>query len=393
MFLLQISTSALADCLQAVSKAMTSKAPLVILDDALLTCEDGKYFIIGGSNDASLKMPIEINLMKGTFEPIMLPHKLLSQTLNLMPDVPVVYNIEPTGESYSVKCEYSGRGEQKGRFSFTCDSGAGYPIIKPKDEILAQFTVATKDLIAPLTAASGFVADNDIQVISKADIHVDAEGYDIVGTNGHTLYKYVFHEGTGFATGTNCGVSESGSLNYSDILLTPHAISALANAFRKQEEVSVTYVGSHVIFEANDIRFTVVAPEGRFPNYNSVIPTNQPYSVTVNKKEIIEALKRINVFANANTNAIWMRSNGMLLTIGADDIDYSRASSEDVVLNECTLPEGYKISANVTHLLRLFSQVSTENIRILFADPRRAYLVKDDDDNTPVTQLGMPMIL
>ena len=182
-------------------------------------------------------------------------------------------------------------------------------------------------------------------------------------------------------------------LNYSDILLTPHAISALANAFRKQEEVSVTYVGSHVIFEANDIRFTVVAPEGRFPNYNSVIPTNQPYSVTVNKKEIIEALKRINVFANANTNAIWMRSNGMLLTIGADDIDYSRASSEDVVLNECTLPEGYKISANVTHLLRLFSQVSTENIRILFADPRRAYLVKDDDDNTPVTQLGMPMIL
>ena len=59
MFLLQISTSALADCLQAVSKAMTSKAPLVILDDALLTCEDGKYFIIGGSNDASLKMPIE----------------------------------------------------------------------------------------------------------------------------------------------------------------------------------------------------------------------------------------------------------------------------------------------------------------------------------------------
>ena len=393
MFLLQISTSALADCLQAVSKAMTSKAPLVILDDALLTCEDGKYFIIGGSNDASLKMPIEINLMKGTFEPIMLPHKLLSQTLNLMPDVPVVFNVEPTGDNYSVKCEYSGRGEQKGRFSFTCDSGAGYPIIKPKDEILAQFTVATKDLIAPLTAASGFVSDNDIQVISKADIHVDAEGYDIVGTNGHTLYKYVFHEGTGFATGTNCGVSENGSLNYSDILLTPHAISALANAFRKQEEVSVTYVGSHVIFEANDIRFTVVAPEGRFPNYNSVIPTNQPYSVTVNKKEIIEALKRINVFANANTNAIWMRSNGMLLTIGADDIDYSRASSEDVVLNECTLPEGYKISANVQHLLRLFSQVSTENIRILFADPRRAYLVKDDDDNTPVTQLGMPMIL
>ena len=142
MFLLQISTSALADCLQAVSKAMTSKAPLVILDDALLTCEDGKYFIIGGSNDASLKMPIEVNLMKGTFEPIMLPHKLLSQTLNLMPDVPVVYNIEPTGESYSVKCEYSGRGEQKGRFSFTCDSGAGYPIIKPKDEILAQFCIS-----------------------------------------------------------------------------------------------------------------------------------------------------------------------------------------------------------------------------------------------------------
>ena len=87
MFLLQISTSALAECLTTVAKAMTSKAPLVILDDALLSCEDGKYFITGGSNDATMKMPIEVNLMKGTFEPIMLPHKLLSQTLNLMPDV------------------------------------------------------------------------------------------------------------------------------------------------------------------------------------------------------------------------------------------------------------------------------------------------------------------
>ena len=110
-------------------------------------------------------------------------------------------------------------------------------------------------------------------------------------------------------------------------------------------------------------------------------------------EEIIEALKRIQIFANANTNAVWMRANGLLLTIGADDMDYSRASSEDVVLTECTLPDGYKISANVTHLLRLFSQVSTENIRILFANPDRAYLVKDDDDNTPVTQLGMPMIV
>lgn len=393
MTLLQISTSALAECLAAVSKAMSNKSPLVILDDALLSCEDGKYYITGGSNDISLRMPIEVNLMKGTFEPIMLPHRLLSQTLNLMPDVPVVFNVEPTGDNYSVKCEYSGKGEQKGRFSFTCTSGKSYPIMKPDKDILAQFTAEQKDFLPPLVASSGFVAQNDLMVTSKSDIRINAEGYDIVGSDGHVLYKFAHHVGTGFATGSKMKVAEGGELDFCDILLTPRAISALAYAFRKQEEINITYTGSHVILTSGDIRLSAVAPEGRFPNYNSVIPTNQPYSVTVNKKEIIEALKRINVFANANTNAIWMRSNGMLLTIGADDIDYSRASSEDVVLNECTLPEGYKISANVTHLLRLFSQVSTEDIRILFADPQRAYLVKDDDDNTPVTQLGMPMIL
>jgi DNA polymerase-3 subunit beta len=393
MTLLQISTSALAECLAAVSKAMSNKSPLVILDDALLSCEDGKYYITGGSNDISLRMPIEVNLMKGTFEPIMLPHRLLSQTLNLMPDVPVVFNVEPTGDNYSVKCEYSGKGEQKGRFSFTCTSGKNYPVMKPDKDILAQFTAEQKDFLPPLVASSGFVAQNDLMVTSKSDIRINAEGYDIVGSDGHVLYKFAHNVGTGFATGSKMGIAGDGELDYCDILLTPRTISALAYAFRKQEEINVTYTGSHVILTSGDIRLTVVAPEGKFVNYNSVIPKEQPYAVTVNKKEIMEALKRINVFANANTNAVWVRANGLLLTIGADDIDYSRASSEDVMLLESTLPEGYKISANVQHLLRLFAQVSTENIRLFLSEPSRAFLVKDDDNNTPVTQLGMPMIL
>lgn len=393
MTLLQISTSALAECLAAVSKAMSNKSPLVILDDALLSCEDGKYYITGGSNDISLRMPIEVNLMKGTFEPIMLPHRLLSQTLNLMPDVPVVFNVEPTGDNYSVKCEYSGKGEQKGRFSFTCTSGKSYPIMKPDKDILAQFTAEQKDFLPPLVASSGFVAPNDLMVTSKSDIRINAEGYDIVGSDGHVLYKFAHHVGTGFATGSKMKVAEGGELDFCDILLTPRAISALAYAFRKQEEINITYTGSHVILTSGDIRLSAVAQEGRFVNYNAVIPKEQPYAITVNKKEIMEALKRINVFANANTNAVWVRANGLLLTIGADDIDYSRASSEDVMLLESTLPEGYKISANVQHLLRLFSQVSTENIRLFLNEPNRAFLVKDDDNNTPVTQLGMPMIL
>lgn len=393
MTLLQISTSALAECLAAVSKAMSNKSPLVILDDALLSCEDGKYYITGGSNDISLRMPIEVNLMKGTFEPIMLPHRLLSQTLNLMPDVPVVFNVEPTGDNYSVKCEYSGKGEQKGRFSFTCTSGKSYPIMKSDKDILAQFTAEQKDFLPPLVASSGFVAPNDLMVTSKSDIRINAEGYDIVGSDGHVLYKFAHHVGTGFATGSKMKVAEGGELDFCDILLTPRAISALAYAFRKQEEINITYTGSHVILTSGDIRLSAVAQEGRFVNYNAVIPKEQPYAITVNKKEIMEALKRINVFANANTNAVWVRANGLLLTIGADDIDYSRASSEDVMLLESTLPEGYKISANVQHLLRLFSQVSTENIRLFLSEPNRAFLVKDDDNNTPVTQLGMPMIL
>lgn len=393
MTLLQISTSALAECLAAVSKAMSNKSPLVILDDALLSCEDGKYYITGGSNDISLRMPIEVNLMKGTFEPIMLPHRLLSQTLNLMPDVPVVFNVEPTGDNYSVKCEYSGKGEQKGRFSFTCTSGKSYPIMKPDKDILAQFTAEQKDFLPPLVASSGFVAQNDLMVTSKSDIRINAEGYDIVGSDGHVLYKFAHNVGTGFATGSKMKVAEGGELDFCDILLTPRAISALAYAFRKQEEINITYTGSHVILTSGDIRLSAVAQEGRFVNYNAVIPKEQPYAITVNKKEIMEALKRINVFANANTNAVWVRANGLLLTIGADDIDYSRASSEDVMLLESTLPEGYKISANVQHLLRLFSQVSTENIRLFLSEPNRAFLVKDDDNNTPVTQLGMPMIL
>ena len=394
LMLLQISTSALAEALTAVSKAMSAKNPIAILDDALLSCENGKYYITGGSTDASLRMPIEVNLMKGNFEPIMLPLNLLNSSLALMPDVPVVFDVTTVADGYSVKCEYQGKGEQKGRFSFTTQSGKDYPQPVVPEEVKVSFVTTPANLLAPLTAAADFTHKKlDSSPMYNVAICVNCEGYDVVATDGHKLYRYTHQAGVGFATGEGVAVSPDGKLAHHDILILPQVVGAITHAFRKEENICVTANDQKIIFSANGIRLTLSAREGKYPNYNGVIPKANQYSVTLNRKETMEALKRVNVFASVTTNLIILSANGLLINIAGQDVDYSRASSEDICVINTNLPSGYKIGLNVQMLMRLVANVTTENVRLLLDDPTRPVLIKDDDDNANVTMLTMPMIV
>lgn len=392
--LLQISTSALADALTAVSKAMYAKNSIMILDNALLSCENGKYYITGGSTDTCLRMPIEVNLMKGNFEPIMLPLALLNQSLALLPDVPIVFDVTPAGKGYSVKCEYSGKGEQKGRFSFTAESGKDYPMMNVSGDTLVDFTVETTYLLPPLVACADFTEKKlDNSPLFNLTVCASCEGYDVVGTNGHRLYKYSHEVGAGFASGEGVKVQPDGQLMQQHIMMLPQVVSALAYAFRKQERICVSMTGNTIIYSSDGIRMMITAREGKYPNYNSVIPFESQYKVVLNRKELTEALKRVNLFASAATNLIKLTANGLLINIGAEDIDYSRASSEDIVIIDSNLPSDFKVGINASHFLRLVNNVTTENVRLLFNSPSQPILIKDDDDNTNVTMLVMPMLL
>lgn len=135
--------------------------------------------------------------------------------------------------------------------------------------------------------------------------------------------------------------------------------------------------------------------DGRYPNYNSVIPKDQPHHVTVDVRSLTTALRRVNIFANEASNLVTMEwGNGQLL-LCSENIDFNQAATERVTPagEDVQMEEGFKIGVNGGWLLELLGCVKTDNAVMEFSDPNRAITIREEDSNSLMTLLIMPTLI
>ena len=157
------------------------------------------------------------------------------------------------------------------------------------------------------------------------------------------------------------------------------------------------YDGKHVCLRAGDISFTIRDIEKKYPNYNSVIPKSNPYHVILPVASLLGALKRVQLMASDASNMVKLSKDGMFVNLSAADIDFSKSASENLTLAEVdkplTLPDAFAIGFKAVTLLKLLDNISTDNVRIELSDPAHAMLIKEDAENSVLTELCMPMKL
>lgn len=133
--------------------------------------------------------------------------------------------------------------------------------------------------------------------------------------------------------------------------------------------------------------------DGKYPNYNSVIPENNPYQILIDRKSLIGAVRRVLPFASDSSQLIRFHIANGQLDLSAEDIDFSTSAKESMT---CTY-EGNPMSIGFkgSSILEILNNLQSEEVNIQLADPSRAGVIvpaeQPADEN--VLMLVMPVLL
>lgn len=377
-----VSSRELLRILKATGAVILRKNSLPILADHLFTRDGDKFFITGSSQENSLTMPIGITLDNGSdFLSFCLLAVDIIPLLGALPEQPITVEVDMS--NHIAKIIY-----QSGQVSVPVEDSAEYPRVSDVKEPKTSFDIEANIFFPAVKAANGCTAiDSTLRPqMSAVALDVQDEGVVFVGSDGHSLYKYSYQHGAPFLTGSKV------------VILIPNTIAGQLQApFAGVETLTIQHDGKHVCLKAGDITFTIRDIEQKYPNYNSVIPKNSPYHATLPVAALAGAVKRVQLMASDASNMVKLSKEGMFLNLSAEDYDFSKTASENLVLaevdNPLTIPDGFAIGFKASSLLMLLGNISTDNVTLQFSEPSRAILVLEDAPNSALVELLMPMQL
>lgn len=377
-----VSSRELLRILKATGAVILRKNSLPILADHLFTRDGDKFFITGSSQENSLTMPIGITLDNGSdFQSFCLLAVDIIPLLGALPEQPITVEVDMS--NHIAKIIY-----QSGQVSVPVEDSAEYPRVSDVKEPKTSFDIEANIFFPAVKAANGCTAiDSTLRPqMSAVALDVQDEGVVFVGSDGHSLYKYSYQHGAPFLTGSKV------------VILIPNTIAGQLQApFAGVETLTIQHDGKHVCLKAGDITFTIRDIEQKYPNYNSVIPKNSPYHATLPVAALAGAVKRVQLMASDASNMVKLSKEGMFLNLSAEDYDFSKTASENLVLaevdNPLTIPDGFAIGFKASSLLMLLGNISTDNVTLQLSEPSRAILVLEDAPNSALVELLMPMQL
>ena len=390
------SSLLLRQALQKAAKCIDSKTAIAILSNVLLTQrkDDGKFFFVSATTDSELSIPAPLTIVGGSFkEDVVLPITSLLSLLSTLPADCVVTMDLSQDKDRCLNIEYctqNGENVKKGNVSLVYFSAEAFPRAAQPDNASIHISLPMATFSNVLSHAGKFVSDSDLRPVMRClciDVAEDRSEVIFVASNGYVLIKLI-HTNNPDTGGSNFFRSGTPGkiLVYSSFFKT-------FSAFDGEEDIDIEANESMVRFTAGDITFVCKKAEGQYPNYNSVIPRNNPYEITVDKRELASVVKRVALFSSESSNLIVLKKDGMFLDISAQDLDFNMSANDQVLITEGTCPEGHSIGFKASSLLDVLTPIPSDTITLHLGDPSRAVVVTANEYSPRALTLLMPMLL
>lgn len=390
------SSLLLRQALQKAAKCIDRKSSVAILANVLLTQrkEDGKFFFVSATTDSELIIPAPLTIVEGSFkEDAVLPITSLLSLLSTLPaDCVVTMDLSQDKErNMNIEyCTQNGENVKKGNVSLVYFSAEAFPRAAQPDNASLHISLPMTTFSNVLSHAGKFVSDSDLRPVMRClciDVAEDRSEVIFVASNGHVLIKRI-HTNNPYTGGSN--FFRSGTPGK---ILVYSSFFKIFSAFDGEEDIDIEANESMVRFTAGDITFVCKKAEGQYPNYNSVIPKNNPYTVVVDKRELASVVKRVALFASESSNLIVLKKDGMFLDITAQDLDFSMAANDQVLINDSTCPEGHSIGFKASSLLDVLAPIPDDSICLHLSDPSRAAVITANESSPRALTLLMPMLI
>lgn len=368
-----VSSTALFSHLQAISRVINSKNSLPILDCFLLELQDETLFMTASDNETTLSTSIEVNEYEedGRFA---VSSKTLLEALKEIPEQPLTFQIDLS--NLEINVQY-----QNGKYSLIGQNADEYPQTQELGSNAVQVTMGADVLMAGVNRSIFATADDELRpVMNGIYFDITTEDITLVASDGHKLVR--------------CKTFAVQGAEKAAFILPKKPANLLKNLLPKEQgDVQIGFDDRNATFTLENYRMICRLIEGRYPNYNSVIPQNNPHKAIIDRATFISALRRVSVFSSQASSLIKLSLSADSMKISAQDIDFSTSAEETITCqyDGSAMSIGFKSS----FLIDILNNIASQNVIIELADPSRAGVIvpEEQEENEDLLMLLMPMML
>lgn len=368
-----VSSTALLSRLQSISKVIASKNSLPILDSFLFDLSGNKLTITASDSETRLVTSVSVINAQGTGL-FAISAKILLDPLKELPEQPLTFDIND--ENLEIFIHF-----QNGKYNFIGQKGDTYPQQKPLNENVISITMEAQMLLNGISRSLFATADDELRpVMNGVYFDIRTDDLTFVASDGHKLVRL-----------RNLSVK---SPERAAFILPKKPANLLKGLLAKEADViSIKFDDNNAYVNCSNFEMVCRLIEGRYPNYNSVIPQDNPYKVTIDRISFLNALKRVSVFSNPASSLVKLQLKESEMIVSAQDIDFSTSAEEKIMCNfdGVDLSIGFK----ATYLIEILSNINSGEVVLELADPSRAGLLvpSENEENEDLLMLLMPMML
>lgn len=366
-----VSSTYLLKQLQILGGVINSKNTLPILDNFLLEL-NGKELIVSAS-DLETTISAKLEVDSESEGKIAVSARLLLDTLKTFPEQPLTFTAE-SNNTIEISSNH-------GKYALAYVSGAEFPksvsIDEPNRITIPGHVLATA--ISKTIFASG---NDDLRpVMSGVYFQFTEEGLTFVATDAHKLVKY---------SREDMSASEP-----AELIMAKKPLNILKNILLESEgDVEIESNVSNAKFTFENTTLVCRLIDGKYPNYEAVIPKENPNKLVIDKNQFLSSVRRVSIFSNKTTHQVRLKIAGAELNISAEDVDYSNKAEERLT---CSYQgDDMQIGFNSRFLIEMLTNLTAKEVQLEMSLPNRAGIltpVDGVDEGERITMLVMPVML
>jgi DNA polymerase III subunit beta len=367
-----VSASVLLKHLKSIGGVLNTNNTIPILDCFLF--ELNKTELTLSASDMETTITTALKVDSNDTGSIAVPAKTLLDSLANLPEQPISFIVDRTKYSIKLKTE-------TGDYNISGQNGEEYPKMPTLDSLTS--IVIKSDVLASAINKTIFATGNDDlrPVMSGVFCQFSEANSIFVATDAHKLVRYTRND-------AKAGAAASFIMPKKPLNILKTLLAGVDDA------VKVEFNKTNALFSFGNVNLICRLIDGKYPNYEAVIPKQNPNKLTIDRSAFLGALKRVSVFSNKATHQIRVKVTGSNLYVSAEDLDFANEGHETLT---CTyVGEDMEIGFNSRFLVEMVSNLDCDEIVIEMSAPNRAGIILPNNRSNPgedILMLVMPVML
>lgn len=368
-----LSSTALSSRLQTLAKVISGKNSLPILDSFLFNVNNGQLTLTTSDSENMMQTSLALDSQEGEGS-FALQSQTILDAMRELPEQPLRFSVDLALATITIS--YQG-----GEYNFTTLNADEYPRMQPMPENVNVVTIDAGVLASSLNRSIFATAQDELRpVMNGIYFDLTPDALAIVASDGHKLVR-----NKNFAINSETPAS---------FILPKKPANLLKNILGKDGgDVVIKFDERNAEIHFADGLLVCRLIEGRYPNYNSVIPQSNPNQLTIDRRLLLSALRRVLPFGSKSSQLVKFKLAAGSLELSSEDIDYATKAHETLACDYAgqNMSIGFKGSS----LTEILSNLDGDQVNIELADPSRAGIIVpvEQPENEDVLMLLMPMLL